>query len=481
MKLLRRCLEVFGICFGRQSGQWVVLTRRFPFIVLALGIGMLFAFGGFVYYTSTPTFCNTCHYIKPFVASWKSSTHSMVTCNKCHFPPGFGHFVRGKFAGLAELVKTVTKTHGPKPHAEVENAACLRGGGHETRLLEGKVLFKGKYEFDHVTHLTRLRRGKQLRCTSCHSQIVQGEHMTVTESVCFTCHFKGRVHERVLDPIAGCTSCHAAPVQPVELAQGETFEHQPFLQRGVPCWKCHFDAVQGTGDVPRQVCLDCHGEADKLVKYADSEFMHDLHVTRRKVECFQCHGEIRHGLKPEPHAGKISCATCHSAGHTLQEDMFAGRGGKGAGEMPSRHSLRQVDCVACHEVPAFEPGGPEKDMVTYEATEKPCLECHGSGVEGMLDMWKTALSDALADAKREVARAQEAYTALPPDCPGKAEVKALLDEAILNCDFVEKAHGVHNPGYTFELLDRAVSAAEEAARIADEVGATQAAPEEEPR
>ena len=68
-------------------------------------------------------------------------------------------------------------------------------GCHETRLLQGKVKFK-RFYFDHKPHLTELRRGKKLRCTSCHSQIVQGDHMKVTESTCFLCHFKeiGRAH-----------------------------------------------------------------------------------------------------------------------------------------------------------------------------------------------------------------------------------------------------------------------------------------------
>jgi len=42
----------------------------------------------------------------------------------------------------------------------------------------------------------------------------------------------------------------------------------------------------------------------------------------------------------------------------------------------------------------------------------------------------------------------------------------LLAEARHNCEFVEEAHGVHNPDYALELLDRATTAAEKAERLA---------------
>ena len=43
--------------------------------------------------------------------------------------------------------------------------------------------------FSHPRHIEQMRRQKQLRCTTCHSQIVQGAHMTVTDVECFICHF----------------------------------------------------------------------------------------------------------------------------------------------------------------------------------------------------------------------------------------------------------------------------------------------------
>ena len=203
--LIKRFIGVFGVQYTQDKGHWMLLTRRFRRIILGLIVLVVAALGSFFFYfSSSPGFCKSCHIMDTYVASWQGSKHKDVRCDKCHYAPGWRNVVRAKVAATSQIIQTITGTEGSKLHAEVEDAACLRGGCHETRLLKGKVTFKGKYLFDHTTHLstTKLRRGKKLRCTSCHSQIVQGSHITVTESVCFTCHFKGHIQERLLDPIA---------------------------------------------------------------------------------------------------------------------------------------------------------------------------------------------------------------------------------------------------------------------------------------
>jgi hypothetical protein len=61
----------------------------------------------------------------------------------------------------------------------------MRSGCHNVRLLEGPVAF-GQIDFDHRHHLLESRRGRRLRCTSCHAQVEQGHHLSVDKSVCFT-------------------------------------------------------------------------------------------------------------------------------------------------------------------------------------------------------------------------------------------------------------------------------------------------------
>ena len=451
----------------RRRGEGLLLTRRFFYLAAGLVLLMFGGMAGFVLYSSTPSFCASCHVMDPYVASWKASAHHNVSCIKCHFAPGWKNVVRSKFLANKYVANTLAGVPMTKPHAEIEDASCLREGCHETRLIKSQVLYKGMILFDHARHLNELRRGKQLRCTSCHSQIVQGEHLAVTESVCFTCHFKGQMHDRLTDPQASCTLCHQTPEKTITLADGQTFAHAPFVARKVACWRCHSDTVQGTGEVPRQVCLNCHAEPEKLAKYSDSAFMHDWHVTKRKVECFQCHSEIRHGKHPEPVAGtNSSCLSCHTGGHGLQAELYSGKGGLGVKDMPSTMFVANVGCIACHEVPNTGNVAHGTGMTTFQANPQACVACHGGAYKAMLGQWQETLGDTLKQAKAALAKAEAAYQQ-QPDGPRKVAAASLLEVVRHNCEFVEKARGVHNVDYALELLKKASDNAEQVLRLTE--------------
>ncbi len=265
-------------------------------IAIVLVVGGLAGFGLFEMSTS-PMLCNSCHIMKPYVAAWKTSKHKNVTCVKCHYPPGFRDTIWVKYQAVSQVVKWATQTYNSKPFAEVEDASCLRSGCHEKRLLQGKVVFKRGIVFDHRPHLEQPRRGRQLRCTSCHSQIVVGTHIEVTESTCFLCHFKGTKTGRELRPIGGCPGCHQAPKGDIRVGS-LTFNHQDIVKRGVQCEKCHLNVVDGDGEAPRERCFTCHNQPQKLEHYPDTPFIHDFHVTRHNIECSRCHTPIKHRLPP---------------------------------------------------------------------------------------------------------------------------------------------------------------------------------------
>ena len=56
----------------------IVAASLILLLILLYGAGEL---------TSRPGFCANCHFMEPYVEDWKTSTHSDVTCTKCHFPP----------------------------------------------------------------------------------------------------------------------------------------------------------------------------------------------------------------------------------------------------------------------------------------------------------------------------------------------------------------------------------------------------------
>ena len=199
--------------------------------------------------------------MEPYYVSWQDSSHKDVSCIKCHFPPGAGEKVRGKMLGLVQLAKYVTGDRRAPPGRRnprcqlpalglPRNAAAVGPRGLPWNLLR-----------PHTRTCSETRRGKQLRCTSCHGQIVQGKHMAVTPSTCFLCHFKD---ERFNEGLGACTRCHQIPDKEFDLGGGVNFTHELAYERGVDCANCHGDLIRGNGEVPHERCTVCHNREEDL-------------------------------------------------------------------------------------------------------------------------------------------------------------------------------------------------------------------------
>jgi predicted CXXCH cytochrome family protein len=393
----------------------------------------------FVNYTTRPQFCNSCHIMEPYVKSWQESAHSKVTCVDCHYEPGLLETMEGKFKAINQVVKYVTNTEGTKPWAEVSDNSCMRDGCHSTRLLTGKVEYtigRTSIPFDHTPHLLEMRRSKKLRCTSCHSQIVQGEHLTVTATTCLLCHFKGAEEDPKLSK---CTTCHRPPDKPIDVG-GFQFSHDEYLARGVDCLQCHAGVTQGTGEVPRRRCGSCHAVQEHIERAGETEFMHKKHVTEHKVDCLECHTEMTHHLRTKESASKSECDACHRGGHGPSEAFYRGEGGRGVPVTPNPMFLTRVGCDGCHA--HF---GSQNSKPIQDANEVACLACHGPAYEGVLGQWQGAYGPATDAVAAQVTAAKAVAT---------ADMKTALDDAAHNVALVQKdgSRGVHNPWFARKLL-----------------------------
>jgi hypothetical protein len=125
--------------------------------VIVLAVGSV----GFVEYSAQPSFCDNCHIMEPYYQSWATSSHNDVACIECHYAPGVKAEAMGKLQAANQVVKYITRTQGPKPWAEIEDAA-FRGGCHTERRDHG-----GVQKSLHHAGTPRVAQGKQLRCTSC--------------------------------------------------------------------------------------------------------------------------------------------------------------------------------------------------------------------------------------------------------------------------------------------------------------------------
>ena len=455
--------------------------------LLAVG-AVLGSLGGAVHYSESPSFCNSCHIMEPYYQAWAHSKHSHVACVECHYPPGTPRtLVWKKFQALSQVVKYVTRTYSSRPFAEVDDASCLRSGCHSTRLLSGKLITSKGIRFDHRPHLTETRRGRKLRCVSCHSQIVVGRHVEVTYETCFLCHFKGMGEGTAFKPIAGCLGCHELPRRSFKIGN-MTYNHRDFVTaRGVSCANCHVEAVQGKGDASPDRCLACHNQPEKLARVGDIPFIHETHVTLHHVACIHCHEEIRHGF-PEsgeallprldepalpvstaPPAGHpptlaFECGFCHQNKHAGQLVMYSGKAETlGLPDMPSPMFSAHVDCVGCHYQEKPD-GAKEFRGRTFRASDQACVKCHGDKFKGIWEEAKAQLSAALGalEAKREAVGKAVAASGGPD--ADRAKRKAEAERGARLLEFVRASHGEHNIYLASLALRRADEALSEAAQ-----------------
>ncbi|MBI5362542.1 MAG: cytochrome c3 family protein [Planctomycetes bacterium] len=420
-----------------------------------------------VHHTAQPEFCNSCHLMEPYYESWKSSAHGEVGCIECHYEPGSLETLEGKFKALSQVAKYVTRTAGTKPWAEVSDQSCMRSGCHSVRMLEGPVQF-GRVKFDHRQHLLESQRGRRLRCVTCHSQIMQGQHFSVTPTVCFTCHFKPNANGERPEKTTDCLLCHGPPKEPVEVA-GREFAHTDYVARGVNCKECHNPVIQGEAVVRKERCHQCHGEVGHVERIGETAFLHEKHVTEKKVECFECHEEIQHGLLPLQKPGapsKDSCGACHASPHDAALELYAGTGAVGVPDQPSRMYTTRVVCAACHTgrtgylatgaglgapvelaagagavktsahagngQPLFERGAAHGPMVAA-AGNADCIHCHGTGYDGLLVQWQAAVGEQLDRLVPLAAGLEQKLASVTPRDGGGAKV-AIADASVPSVD-----------------------------------------------
>lgn len=379
------------------------------------------------------SFCDSCHYMAPYVEQWKTSKHAAVECVQCH--------PYDTKAVALSAIRYLSGAYNPRPRAEVDDQSCLAAGCHDQRMLKPQENFRGNIRFDHQAHLKAPLRGIQLRCTSCHNQIVQKGHIAVTEQVCYTCHFKGAGPG---EAVTGCETCHGTPKKVVEHA-GFSFSHQSYLKLGVACRQCHVQVVTGSATVAKERCAACHVGREERIQ--DVQFLHANHIARHKVNCQACHDPIRHGKVQLVEPLEVRCESCHIHQHSLRKLMYIGTGGKLIPDLPSRMFAAQVSCTGCH-IHVTEKGAALSHEARTTAQREACATCHEPGYEKMYDDWKATMAKLVQayGAFLTEAEKQTAGKTIP-----KKHASALKDarEAYL---FVKEGRGEHNVEYAVKLV-----------------------------
>ncbi|MFQ6612329.1 MAG: NapC/NirT family cytochrome c [Fidelibacterota bacterium] len=425
--------------------------KKLAFITLVAVLVLIVLLWSTIEYTSRPGFCTTCHFMEPYFQTWQASAHRDITCTDCHFAPGFKSKMKGKFTALSMVVNYMTGIYKKsKPWAEITDESCLRSGCHSERLLKGKVLFKEEIIFNHKPHLTKLRRGKNLRCTSCHSQIVQGEHISVTESTCFLCHFK---KSDITKPINDCTQCHEAPVL-TENSTNVKYDHTFVKRNQVDCQKCHGGMQVGDGVAPKERCSSCHAVVAVINRFDEVDFIHKKHVTDHKVECQTCHLVIQHKSVARTADIEPDCNSCHESQHIEQLTLFIGKSAHGDFDQPNPMFEAGLNCKACHIFHKYEGGVAGLSQATIAKGES-CERCHGKGYAKLYRRWEEIMQKKVNTIGQQIQAAKEIISKAGSSRESLFKANQTLEKAVFNYQLVKRGNIVHNVAFSDRLLTEA--------------------------
>lgn len=438
-------------------------------IILALVIVVVAGVFTAEHYTAQPSFCGSCHIMKPFYDSWAKDIHSKknITCVDCHYPPGEKHALKSKFKGLGQLFTYLgTGTNVVRTPAKVSDLSCMTAECHpKEEFMDKKFQFTEKIPYVHNTHVDKTIEGQALHCDTCHQHIRSEKHFEVPRVACYLCHFKGA---KFNEGRAKCSLCHVIPDKPFnKLEEGaeppEKFiSHKTLEESKVPCESCHYQIIQGKGGIKKESCFNCHEYSAEMLKKADDKkLMHQEHVGSQEARCFDCHMPIEHKEAEFMEVARKDCVACHPDHHVQQKMLIAGTGGKGIDQdYPIRHFNVKVNCFACHTRDDYD----YKGVRVMKGNPENCVACHTEDEGKLVKKWKSDILDILEEVREIEREAVEAIEVAKGKLPA-AKVKkamAMVAEGQENIKIVVAGGGVHNKKYAVLLLDIAIEKFEDA-------------------
>lgn len=198
-----------------------MMSKRLKWKTLAIiaGLGIVFSIG-MIKATSTPSFCSTCHEMKPEYATWTASSHNKVSCVKCHMEPGAANFLKAKLNGLRQVYLHLAGEIKRPIHLpdSISREVC-----ESCHSLEREVTPSVEIKMPHGKHF----QSDEIVCTDCHRLVA---HAGVADQGAF--QIDGKVlkalaatrPERYRAEMPKCVQCHA--------------EQQIVYQ----CYGCHKDS-----------------------------------------------------------------------------------------------------------------------------------------------------------------------------------------------------------------------------------------------
>jgi len=446
-------------------------------VLITLGIVVILIITALLaaeYYTSRPSFCGSCHIMKKYYDTWKKSKHGEkeVACVDCHYTRGERHAVRSRFRGLGQIF-TYLGTGGTEVRkvSKVSDFGCTASECHpEQKANDKNFIFMKNIPFVHKTHFDRLIEGQELHCNTCHQNLRAKDHFKVTKEACYLCHFK---EVKFNQDRAKCSLCHKIPEKPLQSHKTgdagpaeKPITHKSLERAGVPCRSCHYELIQGKGEIREEDCFDCHEYSDEMLKLReDKKIMHEKHIAEQNARCFDCHEPIQHKKIEFLDPVRETCFACHPDHHKYQLMLLLGYKWVDTTKTPGLMYDVKTNCIGCHVDERIQKG--EKVL---HGSDKACAACHTEKYRFMVEQWKNKTKKELESAgeleKKAAAAIDKARGKVSPETLGKA--LSMLSEGREFMNTVKYGGGVHNNRYSIMLLDLAMNNFEEIVNLLGE-------------
>jgi nitrate/TMAO reductase-like tetraheme cytochrome c subunit len=150
-----------GIDWKDPVNRWKLL-----FISLFAFIALLGTVYGAIEFTSTPSFCKTCHEMTPEHVTFTASAHSEISCVQCHVEPGAVETVVHKVESLKEVYYHIV---GP-PNPIVQTVPVKNENCEQCHSQNRLVTATGDIKVEHKKHVE-----KGIPCITCHSGVVHAK------------------------------------------------------------------------------------------------------------------------------------------------------------------------------------------------------------------------------------------------------------------------------------------------------------------
>jgi nitrate/TMAO reductase-like tetraheme cytochrome c subunit len=438
----------------RNQNQDITPARKSSGKILFLiVIIFLICFGGYLQASSRPGYCVKCHVMRSYFEPWSNSSHKDVSCITCHYPPGNTGFLSRKMVGLKMEFKGMTSSYsGRLPLAKLSNSSCSSPSCHTLPLSADPLEFK-TVKFSHNNHLTAQRRGKELTCSSCHSNIVHGKLQISTPETCFLCHLRPVEDASLATSFTSqCTLCHKRPQEIIQ-KNGIEINHLDKQTSSLECTKCHQQITSGDGKAPSDKCIQCHADEAVVEKMKDPVLIHGKHVSEWGITCTRCHSPVQHSLTPIEKPAGVDCLSCHPNHHEAERLLYNTVSFGQGEDYASPEFVSHIECKACHTTKTgdrFDPSG-----VLFLADSQSCTECHTASYSAFLGEWQTEMNSLIADVRKSINETRPKIQATSFSVKKKDELTDILNKAEVNLLIAERGKAVHNLQYSDTLVRKA--------------------------